>query len=358
MPDMSELHTNEVYPWLWSQWQQLMTLQQQQRLPHALLFAGASGLGKTALAHALGHLLLCQQPVVGAHGYPEACGVCSSCKLLEAGTHPDYYSIQPRPPEKSKSKQPVLNIRIDVIRQLCSRLSQTSQMNGYRIAVLEQADTMNHAAANSLLKTLEEPGQNTLLILLTAFPNRLPVTIRSRCQQLNFPVPAFSTVRDWLLEKGQFDNEEMCQQAFKLSHDAPLAALNIAAQSEHRELLAKALLARFNNETVLDYSLKLSQCNKQQLLSWMLDWVSDLIYLKNASQLRVSDKDNQSESMTIEQRVVNRSYYRQLSSIAQKANPQRIFDLHSQILQTPQQGSIALNAQLLWENLLLSWDNL
>jgi len=350
---------NEIYPWLTPQWQQLMALRQNKRMPHALLFTGVSGLGKTSLAHALGHALLCKQPMNDKNmgdqntagteaNNGKACGHCSSCQLLAADTHPDYYHIKPLPPEKSKSKKPVLSIRIDAIRELCSKLSQTSQMGGYRIAIIEQADMMNVASANSLLKTLEEPGDNTLLILLSANPNRLPVTIRSRCQQLKIATPEFSQVETWLQEKGEFTNAEQCLAAFSLAHQAPLAALSVVEETEQRTLLASALLARFNRENVLDYSLKLSQGDKQQLLVWMLDWVNDLVYLSTAAS-----SANEHHS-----RLVNRENQQQLSQLAQRVNRVRLFDLQSQILQTLQQGAIALNPQLLWENLLLSWDRL
>ncbi len=352
----------EIYPWLLPQWQQIMARKQQQHLPHALLFSGYRGLGKTELAYALGHALLCCPAVnvtsnkpdktkLGNHkaeiATDQACGVCNNCLLLAAGTHPDLYSIKPTPPKKSKSKTPVLNIRIDAIRELCHRLNQTSQMSGYRIAIIEQADIMNTAAANSLLKTLEEPGDNTLLILVSAAPNRLPATIRSRCQQVKFSQPEYSQVKNWLMHHGGFKTTTTCQYAFRLVHNAPLAALVVAKESEQRQLLASALLTKLNAESILDYSLKLSQCDKQQLLGWMLDWVNDLVYLSNN---RVSEI-NQS-------RIINQANSTPLKQLAKNVDNNRLFSLQSQLLQTLQQGSIALNPQLLWENLLLSWDTL
>ncbi len=343
----------DIYPWLLPQWQQLMARRQQQRLPHAMLFSGSTGLGKTDLAYALGHSLLCRSPAGATNNNQsgavsgQACGVCDSCLLLAAGTHPDFYTIKPTPPKKSKSKNPVLNIRIDTIRELCHRLSQTSQMSGYRIVIIERADIMNTAAANSLLKTLEEPGNNTLLILLSASLNRLPVTIRSRCQQLKFGNPAYSQVENWLMQHGEYKQSETCRHAFRLAHDAPLAALAVAGELEHRQLLASALLAKSNGDYILDYSLKLSQCDKQQLLGWMLDWVNDLVYL-SANAAGEIEKS----------RIINQANSKQLEQLVQCVDRNRLFSLQSQILQILQQGSIALNPQLLWENLLLSWNNL
>ena len=349
----------DVYPWLTAQWQQLMSQKKQQRLPHALFFSGVAGLGKTALAHALAQALLCRQPLATSTGNRvagQACGECESCRLIEAGTHPDLYVVQPTPPDNTKSKTPVLTIRINAIRRLCNSLGQTSQMSGYRVAIIETADKMNAAAANSLLKTLEEPGENTLLILLSSSANRLPVTIRSRCQQLAFTRPDFDQVEAWLQQNGEFESPAQCRQAFRLSHDAPLAALAVAAQSEQRALLSSALLARFNQQSVLDYSQKLSQCDRQQMLAWLLDWVNDVIYLAAASENRVAAQGG--VSTEVQTRVINQASRKQLQQLAARVDKTRLFALQAQILQTLQQGSIALNAQLLWESLLLSWDNL
>ena len=109
-----------------------------------------------------------------------ACGNCESCKLINAGTHPDLRLLKPTPPATSTSKNPVLSIKIDALRDMYRVLSETSQFGGYRIAVIEDADKMPVQAANSLLKTLEEPGKDTLLLLVSSHPHHLPVTIRSR----------------------------------------------------------------------------------------------------------------------------------------------------------------------------------
>ncbi len=345
------MHT-EIYPWLTPLWQQLNAQIQQQRLPHAMLFNGPQGVGKTRLAQTLASALLCQRPVSEADATEQkmvgqACGHCESCLLLAADTHPDFYPLQPTPPKTSKSRNPVLSIRIDTIRDLCRRLSQTSQLSGYRIVVIQQADKMNTAAANSLLKTLEEPGENTLLILTSAVPGRLPVTIRSRCQSLGFCRPNYAQVEPWLMRIGQFSHSPACQQAFRLAHHAPLIALKVEAQTEQRELLSRALLARFNRQNVLDYSLKLSQCDKQQMLGWMLDWVNDLVYLAT-----LDDADYAVS------RLIHQQSKTALQQLASRLDKKRLFSLQTQILQTLQQGSIALNPQLLWDNLLLSWDSL
>ncbi|MFO7642692.1 MAG: DNA polymerase III subunit delta', partial [Candidatus Competibacteraceae bacterium] len=165
---------DEGLPWHEPLWRQFQQSRAAGRLPHALLLAGPAGLGKLAFAKRLARALLCETPDVEG----DACGRCRSCRLFQAGSHPDYRMEQPV--EEGKA------IRIDPIRELCGFLGFTAQYGGYKIALLEPADRLNLNAANSLLKTLEEPPGDCLLLLVTAHPARLPATVRSRCQKVSF----------------------------------------------------------------------------------------------------------------------------------------------------------------------------
>lgn len=313
-----------------------MQLKQAERMPHAILLYGEEGSGKADFAQSLSAAMLCQQPTQNG----EACGRCSACLLIAAETHPDLALIQPAPPENSKSKKPVLNIRIDTIRQLCNKLSSTSQFEGYRIAIIENADRMLVQAANALLKTLEEPGERTLIILVTSRPFRLPITIRSRCQSLRFPQPNEGLALQWLQAQGLHSAEI----ALKYAHGAPLLALRQHEESlEQRDLLAKALIAAINGETSLSYAAKLADLPKDISLGWLLDWVSDLVRLKNTG---------------LDAGIINEKNRPYLKKIAQKADLKRVFNFHDQVIEYIRKESIALNPQLLWENLLISWDAL
>lgn len=343
---MSGALSQRLPPWLHPQWRQLQRQIAARRLPHAMLFHGMAGLGKTLLARALAHALLCETPLPSDQGDAlagQACGQCGGCKLLAAGTHPDFYRLEPTPPASSKSKQPVLAIRIDAIRQLIASLAQTSQRSGYRVAIIEQADAMNHAAANSLLKTLEEPGDDTLMLLVSAAPARLPITIRSRCQPLAFHPPAFDQARDWLQAEGGFADEAAAREAFAQSRRAPFAALALADEAEQRQLLDAAMLAAVERRDLLEYSAKLAQGERQKLLGWMLQWIDDRIYL-------CSLPPQQAEAHVCHQR-----HLPALRQLAARSQPRRLYALRDEVLQTLQQGQVALNAQLMWDNLLLSW---
>ena len=175
-----------LYPWQQSQWQQVLTAAARKMLPHALLLTGPEGTGLGHFAACLAARLLCVQPDdAGA-----ACGKCKTCVLYTAGNHPDFMQLQP----EEKGKQ----IRIDVIREMIDFIHLSSQYERYKVVVIEPADAMNRSAANSLLKTLEEPPPDSLLLLLSHRPSFLPVTIRSRCQRINFNPGGTEQALAWL----------------------------------------------------------------------------------------------------------------------------------------------------------------
>jgi len=329
-----------IYPWQQTQWQQINQLLQAGRMPHAMLLLGNQGLGKTDFALSLAHAVLCQQPAADS----QACGSCKSCQLLAAQTHPDLYHIKPAAPQNSKSKNPVLSIRIDEVRELCDKLGQTSQYGGYRAAIIEQAEYLTISAANSLLKTLEEPGQNILILLVTARPHRLPVTIRSRCQVLRFSVPDKALSLDWLQHNGQSQvSTAQLQHSLNHAFGCPLAAVEHIQQAEHNQLLSEAMTASISGKNSLEYAAKLTKFPKVKTLEGMLSWASDL------GKLLACGADTE---------IINEQARSKLNALAGRANQQRLYRFYDQLNFNILHSSISVNEQLLWENLLLSWDNL
>jgi len=334
-----------IYPWQQSQWQHVDQLLNTDRLPHAMLLLGNQGLGKADFSLAMAHAVLCNEPAADH----QACGHCKACHLLAANTHPDLHHIAPKPPPNSKSKNPVLSVRIADIRALCETLNQTSQFSGYRVAIIEQAELMTVSAANSLLKTLEEPGQNVLIVLSTSRSHRLPVTIRSRCQSLRFTIPDEKTALAWLQDKSQGlvnTNQvsiEQMKQALKYTDGSPLAALEQIAQAEHQQILSEAMTANISGKNTLDYAAKLAKFGKINTLEGMLSWVSDISRLSACGA---------------EVPIINEQYRAKLQTLAETANKQRLYRFHDQLNFNLLHSSIAVNEQLLWENLLLSWDKI
>lgn len=175
-------------PWLLGDGEALLKRADQGRLPHAILLAGVHGIGKQAFAHWLAESLLCRE-----RSDAGACGHCESCLQLHAGAHPDFRTLLPEGANAA--------IKVDPVRELVAWLHLTASQDSYRVAILEQADTMNRNAANSLLKTLEEPGENALIILTATRTGALPATIRSRCQSISLKLHDRSAAIAWLAER-------------------------------------------------------------------------------------------------------------------------------------------------------------
>lgn len=171
-----------------------------QRMPHAYLFAGPEGVGKEMLAVGLAQTLLCPAPVrrqipgLNEEGI-DACGTCQDCVLVQADTHPDlnlvYRQLNRQHPESLVRKQKALQLTVDVIRHfLIDKAGQFPARGRAKVFIVREAERLNDAAQNSLLKTLEEPPEATFLILLTSSLDVMLPTTRSRCQQVRFqPLP-------------------------------------------------------------------------------------------------------------------------------------------------------------------------
>lgn len=175
-------------------WHNVLERRRRGAMPHALLLAGPAGLGKRDFAAALAALLLCERPAEAA------CGTCRSCLLIAAGSHPDRIEINLE--LRDDGKTPRSEIVVEQIRALSQRLAMTAQFGGHQVVLIDPADLMNTAAANALLKTLEEPGAGTVMLLLADQFARLPATIRSRCQRLDFTPPAAAEAIAWLRREG------------------------------------------------------------------------------------------------------------------------------------------------------------
>jgi len=182
-------------PWHADAWRLLAERRARGTLPHALLLCGPAGLGKRTFADAFAAALLCQQP----RDDGTACGSCRACLLLAAGSHPDLVRTGL---ELRDDGKPRTEITIDQIRALGARLALTAQFGGHQVALIDPADLLNHAAANALLKTLEEPTPATVIVLVADQPARLPATIRSRCQRIDLHAPPLQQAQQWLLAQG------------------------------------------------------------------------------------------------------------------------------------------------------------
>ena len=219
------------YPWLAEPWQTVTAARAAGRLHHALLVLGPPGIGKAAFIDALAGSLLCEQPRGDV-----PCGACRGCQQHAAGSHPDCVVLSPDheqrpalaryPGQRSQSdsarKTASTVINVAQVRELHDRLQASSHYGGYKLAVLMPADALNTAAANALLKLLEEPPDNTLFLLLSQRPARLPATVRSRCQALRLRAPSPTQARGALPGSGAD-----AELALDLAGGAPLRAQDL-----------------------------------------------------------------------------------------------------------------------------------
>ena len=166
--------------------ERLARLLREKRVPHALLFSGPQGVGKKKTALALAAALLCLAPEDGL-----ACGACKSCKALGAGTHPDLFAVLPE-----SSGKAARSIKIEQIRAMRGAVSRAPLISGRRVVLIDDAETMNDAASNALLKTLEEPSGDTTFLLITGARQGILPTIVSRCTGVIFgPLDAETIAR-------------------------------------------------------------------------------------------------------------------------------------------------------------------
>lgn len=322
----------EIYPWQNKEWQHLLERFRPGKLPHALLFVGSEGLGKTQLAESFAQLLLCKESNAA-----KACGNCVSCRLLLAGNHPDFLRIGP----EESGKQ----IKIDQIRFLSESLSQTSQQGGYKVVLIAPADAMNLSSANALLKTLEEPESDTILILVTSRPHALPATVRSRCQLLPFATPPSELAKEWLLSQGI--RREDSAKVLNFTAGAPLRALELATNKEFLQL-EKSFFSDL-------LKIKLGELSSVVLATKYADYepkiICDLLLI--ALQVLMENSIGSEENIA----VYGGDLAKFCAALSSKVNGQKLFYYWDKILQIRQAllASISLNKQFLLEDLFLTW---
>jgi DNA polymerase-3 subunit delta' len=251
----------EQAPWLGAARVQWLRAVRGGRLPHALLLLGAPALGTAALADWLARATLCEHP-------DEApCGACTSCALHAAGSHPDLVRVGIREDKKQ--------VVIDDVREMIAALGLKSYRGGRKVAIVLPADMMNVNGMNALLKTLEEPGAGTLLVLVASRADRLPATIGSRCQRLTVAVPSAEVASAWL--KAQ-DAAIDWTVPLALAGGAPLAALDLGRSGGAQIGREMAELPGALDRPDADVVALAERWAKQQpaiRLRWIENWITE-----------------------------------------------------------------------------------
>ncbi len=313
----------ETLPWLREGQARIRESAAAGRLPHSLLLQSAPGLGVESLAHWTIAFALCE----GAA--PRPCGACPSCSLLRSDSHPDAHVVQ--------LEEDAQQIKVDQVRELIGALGLTSYRGGYKVGLVAGAETLNTNGANAFLKTLEEPTQNTLLILTVKPTHRLPATIASRCLRLSLRAPSIESARAWLRE-----HAPPCADwgpALELAGGAPLLAAEIQAagldvvEAEMRESM-RQLAAGAVDVTLL--AERWVKSNATLRLTWLENWITSRLRLELGAE----------HSLQTEEPV-------RLPGALLKPKIQNLFGLLDAVRGLQRLSSTGINQQLALEALLL-----
>lgn len=228
------------------------------RLAHAYLFAGESGIGKRLTAINFAKTLNCQNKVTSYESRVtskkqnsklqtlnselltqiDCCDKCPSCIKIDKAIHPDVFFIGP----EGDGGQ----ITVKIIRELEESLSYKAFEGGWKIAIIDEAESLNQAAANAFLKTLEEPPEQSLLILISSMPELIPDTIRSRCQRINFSPLPLEMMIELLKDRAQ-STEHRAQNSKLQTQDTEFTLLSILSCGRPGKALSEELIDRRNH---------------------------------------------------------------------------------------------------------------
>jgi DNA polymerase III subunit delta' len=286
-----------IYPWQADDWNRLQQLRA--HWPHALLLHGQAGIGKLRFAQHLAQGLLCEAPLANS----EPCGTCPACTWFVQGNHPDYRIVVPEAlaaeaglapvadekadkadgDEGKKTRAPSKEIKIEQVRGLLDFCGVGSHRGGMRVVVLAPAEALNVAAANALLKTLEEPPAGVVFLMVSARIDRLLPTIISRCRQWPMTAPTAEVATQWLAEQGVAEAPALLSEA----GGAPLAALALASDDnrELRDWTLKQLAAGAQCDAFA-CAEALQKLPVPLVLGWLQRWLYDLLAQRTAGAPR------------------------------------------------------------------------
>ncbi|CAM3642150.1 DNA polymerase III subunit delta' [Parendozoicomonas haliclonae] len=320
----------EPMSWQTDNWQQLSRRLAEDQLPHALLLKGQTGVGKRQFALAFAQYVLCQNK----QG-EKICGQCRNCLLNKAGTHPDLLLIEP----EERGKQ----IKVAQVRHMIEFTEKTPQQGGYRVVVLCPAEGMNTSSANALLKCLEEPGRDTLMLLVSEQVSSLLPTIRSRCQQILFSRPSTDEALQWLAHA--IPDQERARTLLQLAAGEPSTALRYDKEGllDQRDAM-KSTLAELTRgqKTPAEIAIKWQNYDAVVVLEWLTLWLQEMIRYSAAQ-----DK----------QFLATEDMQKMLAYIADRAGQKTLLETHAWLVKqrSLMLSQVNLNKQLLLESVLTRW---
>lgn len=328
-------------PWHAPIWDGLIERYHNSGLPHASLLLGNEGMGKRALAFRLAKFLLCQATDKKTAKRNTYCGVCHSCQLMDAGSHPDYFICD----QEAKGKQ----IKVDTVRKLNEFFSKTPQISACQVVQIYPIEAMNVNASNALLKTLEEPsGESYLLLMAERLGSVLP-TIRSRTQRISFHPPKTEEALTWLAARlGNTSKEDMVL-ALKQCAGGPLKAESwlrnglLTQDISYAELMKTWLSGQ---QQLQDVSKSLVKFDLLDTINWWSGLTLDIMKLgMGANELQIS-------------RPLQAEWVGQLAATVNKLKLLTLQKNLQEIAGRLAAGQGNYNTSLLLESLLLDWKQL
>ncbi|WP_369310868.1 DNA polymerase III subunit delta' [Providencia rettgeri] len=321
------------YPWLNELYRQMIAAYQSGRGHHALLIHSIPGNGADALCYGISRWLICQN-----RDGMKSCGECHSCQLMLAGTHPDYHVINV---EKGKT-----TVSVDAVRKLIETLSSHAQQGGSKVVYIQSTDALTDAAANALLKTLEEPAKETYFLLGSEKQEKVLATIRSRCLSHFLPAPDQKIALYWLQKQKPNLVMDDAVTALKLCQGAPVAALALLDDSlwQKRGALCQNMATALQNRDMLGLLPSLNIDDAAMAMNWLLTLIADAIKVQQGAA----------------QFCINQDYFVHVMQLASMMDRTRLGNLYEQWLQCRHQLLTvpALNQELLLANQLLQWEAL
>lgn len=306
----------------------------QDRVAHAYLFHGDDRIGKRLLALRLAQALLCE--TLPADQEPDACGACRACRQVEARTHPDFMVIEP------DREQANPQIKIELIRDIEHQMIYRPLIGDRKICLIDDADRMTIGAANALLKTLEEPPDHSLFILVSSRPYAMPATIRSRCQALRLTAPAQTQVEAAVILKRELPPADAHFLAV-LSDGQLGRALECNleqarnSQKEFSIIFSAKGLQSFS--TILATAETLAKADRAlEAFDWLLRWLRDVLLLAVGAG---SDH------------VLNLDQRTDMQALAEGLDIDELLDLISDLEKLERQANRNLNLQMALETILL-----
>jgi len=328
---LSGTSIDQEYPWHQDIWQKFIQARSRNHLPHAILLSGEDGIAKLPLAIRMAKSLLCMNTVSTA---TDACNQCQSCKTYESGANPDFIQIS-----LLEDKQ---QIGVDQIRALSEFLYYSRSYNTNRVVILNPVERMNLNAANSLLKSLEEPSAHTVIILVTAKISQLLPTIKSRCQIFNVATPSKDESIHWLQQHRNQQEQSMTIDAevlLEMTGNKPLKAINVSQEDvDNRNQFSQDLTAVTNQQiTITEMAKKWEKHDFETLLNWQISLIQKTI--KTSLNCGTSEDASSNSNNTMTQHL----------------SAEEQWHLYQSLIKQKQYIHTSVNSLMFVENMIMLW---